>query len=429
MLLIYTQKVTPRITYAFKHICTRVLGIDIKFTSKIEEFIAYDGMKFSYGKKRLGNEMFFQNVDLLLEQGFSDVEIKVQDWDNSKCFFSVSENSDLPFDVFAASFYLLSRYEEYLPHVKDSYGRFPALESLASKEGFLDSPVIDIWIQNFSNLLFNKFPEISFSKGKYQSSSLISVSHVFNFKNKGLLRSFSGIVADLTKLKFSRIRDRFKVLLRIKKDPYNVFDDLIFLVKKHKINLKFMFQLSNFNAYDRNINHNRLNYREIIKYVADYSIVGLRLGFFAISDIEALKVEKKRFENIIHGPLQNVINTKYNLLLPEHYGFLNELEIPNDYSMGYPETIGFRAGTSLPFLFYDINLEITTPLKVHPYVFHSQVTRIYDANELQEIVLKIVKELKQVKGNMLTIFKNRDFSEYANYNFHYSLLKQIHEIQ
>lgn len=429
MLLIYTRKVTPRITYAFKHICTRVLGIDIKFTSKIEEFIAYDSMKFSYGKKRLGNEMFFQNVELLLEQGFSDVEIKVQDWGNSKCFFSVSENSDLPFDIFAASFYLLSRYEEYLPHVKDSYGRFPALESLASKEGFLDSPVIDVWIQNFSNLLSNKFPDISFSKRRYQTSSLISVSHVFNFKNKGLLRSFTGIITDLTKLKFSRISDRLKVLLRLKKDPYNVFDDLIFLVKKNKIDLKFMFQLSSFNAYDRNINHNRLNYREIIKYVADYSIVGLRLGFFAISDIEALKVEKKRFENIIHGPLQNVVNTKYNLLLPEHYGFLNELEIPNDYSMGYPETIGFRAGTSLPFLFYDINLEITTPLKVHPYVFHSQATRIYDANELQEIVLKIMKDLKQVKGNMLTIFKNRDFSEYANFNFHYSLLKQIHEIQ
>ena len=220
MLLIYTRKVTPRITYAFKHICTRVLGIDIKFTSKIEEFIAYDSMKFSYGKKRLGNEMFFQNVELLLEQGFSDVEIKVQDWGNSKCFFSVSENSDLPFDIFAASFYLLSRYEEYLPHVKDSYGRFPALESLASKEGFLDSPVIDVWIQNFSNLLSNKFPDISFSKRRYQTSSLISVSHVFNFKNKGLLRSFTGIITDLTKLKFSRISDRLKVLLRLKKDPY-----------------------------------------------------------------------------------------------------------------------------------------------------------------------------------------------------------------
>ena len=66
---------------------------------------------------------------------------------------------------------------------------------------------------------------------------------------------------------------------------------------------------------------------------------------------------------------------------------------------------------------------------MHPYVFQSQATRIYDANELQEIVLKIMKDLKRVQGNMLTIFKNRDFSEYANFNYHYSLLKQIHEIQ
>ena len=429
MLLIYTQKVTPRITYAFKHICTRVLGLDIKFTSKIEEFIVYEGMKFSYGKKRLGNELFFQNVDLLLEQGFSDVEIKVHDWEDTKCFFSVSEKSDLPFDIFAASFYLLSRYEEYLPHVKDESGRYPALESIAYKEEFLNSPVIDFWIEKFKNILITRFSEISFKKQNYNSISVISVSHVFNFKNKGFLRSLGGILVDLGNLKFSKTSDRIKVLLRLRKDPYNVFDDLIALVKKHKINLNFMFQLSNFNVYDRNINHNRLNYREIIKYVADYSNVGLRLGYFAISDIETLKVEKKRFENIIHGPLQNVINTKFNLMLPEHYGFLNELEIPNDYSMGYPETIGFRAGTSSPFLFYDINLEMTTPLRIHPYVFHSQATLVYDAISLQTIISKIVEDLKKVNGNMLTIFKSRDFSEYSNYNYQYSLLKQLHEIQ
>ncbi len=429
MLLIYTQKVTPRITYSFKHICTRVLGVDIKFTSKIEEFIAYEGMKFSYGKKRLGNELFFQSVDLLLEQGFSDVEIKVQDWEDTKCFFLASENSDLPFDIFAASFYLLSRYEEYLPHVKDEFGRFPALESLAYKEEFLNTPVIDFWIQKFRNILISRFPEISCIKQEYNSTSVISVSHVFNFKNKGLLRSLGGTFVDLVNLKFSRISDRIRVLLRIKRDPYNVFDDLISLVKNHKIKLIFMFQLSDFNAYDRNINHNRLNYREIIKYVADYSKVGLRLGYFAISDIETLKVEKKRFENIIHGPLQNVINAKFNLFLPEHYGYLNELEIPNDYSMGYPETIGFRAGTSLPFLFYDINLEITTPLRINPYVFHSQATHVYDSISLQAIISKIGADLKKVNGNMLTVFKSRDFSEYSNYKFHYSLLKQLHEIQ
>jgi len=429
MLLIYTQKLTPRITYIFKHICTRILGVEIKFTSKIEEFVAFEGMKFSYGKKRLGNELFFQNVELLLEQGFSDVDIKVEKWDDCKCLFPVSENSDLPFDIFAASFYLLSRYEEYLPHVKDKFGRFPAAESLASRKGFLNSPVIDIWILKFKKTLIFKFPEIKFRKQKFKTTSVISVSHVFNFQNKGFLRSMTGIAQDLWNFKFSRVSDRIKVQLRLKKDPYNVFDELIALVKEHKVKFIFMFQLSNFNVFDRNINHNRLNYREIIKYVADYSKVGLRLGYFAITDVEALKVEKKRFENIIHGPLQNVINSKYNLLLPENYGFLNELEIPNDYSMGYPETIGFRAGTSLPFLFYDINLEITTPLKIHPYVFHSQVTHFQDGKEIQEALEKATEKLKLVNGNLLTVFKNRDFSEYANHSLHYSILNQVHEIQ
>lgn len=87
MLLIYTQKVTPRILYTFKHICTHLLGIPIKFTSKIEEFIAHDGPKMSYGKQPMGNEFFIQKVDLLMEQGFSDFEIKVLPWEDTVCFF------------------------------------------------------------------------------------------------------------------------------------------------------------------------------------------------------------------------------------------------------------------------------------------------------------------------------------------------------
>ena len=66
MLLIYTQKITPRIIYIFKHICTHILGLEIRFTNTIEEFMAHSGMKFSYGEKRLDNEFFIKNTDLLL---------------------------------------------------------------------------------------------------------------------------------------------------------------------------------------------------------------------------------------------------------------------------------------------------------------------------------------------------------------------------
>lgn len=429
MLLIYTPKITPRIIYVFKHLCTHILGLEIKFTIKIEEFIAHEGLKFSYGKKRLGNELFVQNVDLLLEQGLSDLVIKVQEWEDTKCFFSVSENSDLPFDIFAASFYMLSRYEEYLPHVKDDFGRFPASESLAFKEGFIKQPVIDLWAYKFREILKKKFGNIEFKKRKFESISIISVSHVFNFKNKGFLRSLVGTVIDLGKFKFSRVSDRIKVITKFKKDPYNVFDELIYFIKNYKIKLVFMFQLSDYSAYDKNINYNRQNYISIIKYVADYAKVGLRLGFFAVQNIEDLKKEKKRFENIIHGPLQNVINPKYNLQLPLQYEYLNELDVPNDYSMGYPESLGFRAGTSTSFFFYDINVELTTPLSIHPYVFHSQFCRLENTEDVQDSISAMLINLKKVDGIFRGVFKNRDFSEYSNSSYYYSLLKQIHEIK
>ena len=114
MLLVYTHKLTPRVNYTFKQICTRILGIPVSFTTKVEELIAHDSLKMSYTNQPLGNEFHVRSHRLLFEQGLSDLEINVQNWKYTKCFFSAGEKSDLPFDIFAATFYLLSRYEEYL---------------------------------------------------------------------------------------------------------------------------------------------------------------------------------------------------------------------------------------------------------------------------------------------------------------------------
>lgn len=427
MLLIYTQKITPRIVYVFKHICSNILGIPIKFTTKIEEFIAHEGMKLSYGKQALGNELFIQKIELLLEQGISEVEIIVQPWGDNFCFFPVSENSALPFDIFAASFFLLSRYEEYLPHVKDEMGRFPASESVGYQEGFLQSPVVDIWSYKFKEILEERFPKLELKERKYNARAIVAVDHVFNFQNKGFLRSLIGLQRDLVQLQFQKVADRIQVLLKLKKDPLDTFEALINFHKEHKVPLLFMFQLSDFSIYDRNINYNRIPYRSIIKYVGDYSKVGLIPGHFAYENVKTLRKEKLRMENIVHMPLERVMNTNHNLNIPEFYNFLTELEIPQDYSMGYPEILGFRAGTCGPFLFYDINTESTLPLKVHPYVFNSSIAEDKNAEEMTNAVAKLIKEVKDVDGSFKAVFKNQDFSEYADYQKYYALLKQVYQ--
>lgn len=428
MLLIYTQKISPRIVYTFKHVCTNVLGISIKFTNKIEEFIAHEGMKLSYGRQALGNEFFLQQVDLLVEQGFSEVEIKMNTWDEVPCFFPVSDASALPFDIFAASFYLLSRYEEYLPHVKDEEGRFPASESLAFDEKFLHLPVIDIWALKFRGVLKNRFPTIEINTRKYKPKAVIAVEHVFTYKNKGFTRSLVGGFVGLLKLNFGKVFDRLKVVFRLSDDPLDVFEDLIGFIKQHKLRMLFLFQLSDFSIHDRNINHNRIPYRSVIKYVADYANVGLLLGYYAVRDFKTLRKEKLRMEEIVHSPLEYVMNSKYNLTLPECFTHLSELEIQNDFSMGYPSQPGFRAGTCTPFLFYDINMEITTPLILHPYMFNSTILENEDFEVLKGKIGKMIEEVKTVGGEFKAIFKNQDFSTYANKDLYYSFLKQIYEV-
>jgi hypothetical protein len=429
MLLVYTQKITPRITYVFKHVCTQILGLPVGFTSKIEEFVAHEGMKLSYGKQSLANEVFIQNVDLLLEQGMNDLEVKVQEWDGVPCFFAVGETSSVPFDIFAASFYLLSRYEEYLPHVKDKEGRFQASESLAFHEGFFEKPVIDIWAQKFRQVLSDKFPNQKFPKRQFTTQTIVAVTEAYCYKKKGIVRVVLGLLLDLIRFKPKYVLHRLQVMTKMKKDPYDIYTKVIQFLKKYRVPMKFMFQVSDFSTYDRNINHNRLELQSLIKSVADYAEVGLQPGYYANQKFAVLKEEKKRMEDIIKRPVESAINNHYNLLLPDTYNHMVELEFQKDFSMGYPEALGLRAGTCTPFLFYDLNFEITTPLLVNPYAINSEAFGKLKENEIEYKVLEIKRQISMVEGKLISVFTNKDFSEYANARRNFSILKMLNEIQ
>ncbi|MFD1063860.1 polysaccharide deacetylase family protein [Winogradskyella litorisediminis] len=412
MLLVYTHKITPRLTYAFKHICKRILGIDVGFTSKVEEFIAHDSLKMSYTKKPLSKEVFVISHSLLFEQGLSDLDIIVSDWDDTKGFFAAGEQSDLPYDIFAASFYLLSRYEEYLPHVKDDYGRFLVTESLAYKEGFLEDPIVDIWAYKLKEVLQNRFPDYEFPTRKYIVSPIIDVPSSFKFSSKGMLRNIGGAVSDLSKLKLKQFSQRILVLFGLKKDPYDTFNWII--NRQKSVNFKFtvFFLIGGYSTYDKNVSINRKKFVLLIKSVADYCNVGLKASFLSLDNIEILKKEKLKLEDITKRDLLAIRNSHSKLNLPSTYRSAIELEIAQDHTMGYIKNIGFRAGTCTPFLFYDLDYEVQTPLQINTYhcmdfallKFKSQLDKM---QYLQQFIHKI----KNVNGTFSPVFHNYTFSD------------------
>ena len=82
-----------------------------------------------------------------------------------------------------------SRYEEYLPHVKDVHGRYTAPESLAYNHGFLEKPVVDIWAYKLLAILKKKFPDYKYQERSYEYVSTIDIDNAFAYKHKNFIRS------------------------------------------------------------------------------------------------------------------------------------------------------------------------------------------------------------------------------------------------
>ena len=406
-MLIFTHKVTNRLTYTAKQIFEKILGVEMGFTTKVEEFIKHNGPKMTYSKQPLQNEFFIRSNDLLFEQGINDLEVRVSDWDGLPCFFSAGDKSTVPFDIFSASFFLLSRYEEYLPHVKDSVGRFPVKESIAYQNDFLELPVVDLWAYKLLEALKERFPDLENKEKDYRFTSIINVTTSHAYAMRGIARSIGGLLLDLGNFRFRDVLDRFSVMMRLKKDPYDNFFELVDIHKKFPIKTMFFFQFAKHSAHDKNVSTNNNKFRYLIKSVADYSIVSLSTSFISSYDKNVLREEKKQLGNLINRPI-SYARLRYNKVnVPATYRNLVETEFTDDFSMGYTHEIGFRAGTCTPFYFYDINTEVRQPIKIHPFAMHDYALVKYKGKEeVYEKMDRVYRLVKQVKGDFILVFSN-----------------------
>ncbi len=388
--------------------------------------MAHSGPKLTYTKSPLGKEFFIRNHTLLFEQGINDMTIQVKKWDDIAGFFALGEQSSIPFDIFAASFYLITRYEEYQPHVTDTNGRFGATQSLAFENGFLEKPVIDIWAYKLLEKLKEKYPDYAFPTRKYSQISTIAVTEAYAYKNKGLIRNIGGFFNDLFRFKLRSIGRRITVSLRIKEDPYNTFERILALKKQAKIKTVFFFLFSEYTTFDTNVSYANRNYRLLIKSVLDYTAFGQLFSYYTMKNTAKLNKEKKRFENLVNRPITKSKQHSNRLEMPKTYQNLVDNYITEDYSMGYDTHCGFRASTCTPFYFYDLDYEIQTPLKVFPYAVVDK-TLIQNQLTSKESYLKIKTlqhEVKKVEGVFISVFHNTTFSDMENKGWD-TLYKQI----
>ncbi|HTF05589.1 MAG TPA: hypothetical protein VK826_16295, partial [Bacteroidia bacterium] len=251
-ILVYTHKITNRNRYIFRLFFKEHLGLELEITDQLQKLEEWVGPKMSYTHAAVGEELFFFSRNLLFETGIREQNISVFDWENSKVFFAAGKSSTLPFDPFSCAFYLVSRYEEYLPHIRDQLDRFDAHSSLAWEHGFLEVPVVNIWIHLVADCLKKRFPDIAFKHQSYTFTPTIDIDNAYAYRMKGVMRSTGGYLRSLINFDFADFRMRTRVLLRLEKDPYDTYEYQLAIQKKYKFKPVYFFLLGDYGVNDKN---------------------------------------------------------------------------------------------------------------------------------------------------------------------------------
>jgi hypothetical protein len=419
MLLVYTDKITNRIKYIFSLFLKELLNVDYRLTANKDEFKVFEGVKFSYSKQPVENELFFGCVNLLFERGISNIDLTFIELDEQPAFFPVyHKESSMPFDPFAAGFYLVSRYEEYLPYRKDEYGRFTASESLAYQKNFLHKPLVNIWALIIGKKLIDKFPGFTFPGTKYQFIPTIDIDAAWAYKQKGFFRTAGGYLNAFANLNFSEIVERTKVLTGLQKDPFDTYEFQLEMQKKYGIHPIYFILFADYGLNDKNIPVQNRAFHTLIKSLADYAEVGIHPSYNSNFSIKKLKEEIDRLSKVLNREVTKSRQHFLKLQLPYTYRNLINLDISDDYSMGFAAQPGFRAGICSSFNFYDLDMDAETNLRVHPFALMEGTLRDYlnvETEQAMGYIHPLISEVKAVNGTFISLWHNESLSNYKRW--------------
>ncbi len=416
-ILIYVYRINTRVHYIFRFIF-EVLRVPFRFTTKIEEFVAYNGPKFSYTKERLAGEFHIHASGLLDEKGIKTQTFKTGSWEGLPTIFHTEQNASLPFDLISAIFYLITRYEEYLDFQSDTHNRFDYRNSIAYKMKFLHIPLIDLWIDRFKHLFEEQNPGYHFPEPLFKFRPLMAVNISHLFKHKGLIRQVGGFMDNLFQLNFKNLKHRLLYSFSRKRDPYDNFYKIIALKKKYHHSLISFFLVGSFSDYDHNLPVSRPALRKVIKTMSDYSEIGLSISYHHFDNEEMIKKEQKSLESIIHKPVTKSRFHYFKQKIPVSYRILDKLEFKDDFSCGYPQIPGFRASTSYPFPFYDLEEEFLTDLIIHPVVisdYHLNFKEKLSPEKALEKLLQTGDTIRKTGGYFQPVFHNSILSEFEEW--------------
>ena len=417
-MLLFSSHITPRLNYIVDFIGKELFGdhTPITITTDAVAFAAATGPRINYSHHdspgcftlRPAATPPHAPAALLFESGIRPIEIECFSANGQAAFFPTE--GDFPFDIFAAAFYLLSRYEEYLPHDKDEYGRYAHTASLAWREGFLDQPLINAWLKEFKTALSLHYPGLVFRYPVFKFMPTYDIDSAYSYLYKGWWRNTGAALKAVAAGRWAQVKERISVLQSRTGDPFDIYEWLDSLHLYCRMRPYYFFlAAARCKGVDRNTPRSGPGLQDLVRYHS----IGSRLGIhpsWQSGDQDSLLKDEMDWMEKVSG--QKIIRSRQHYIrftLPGTYRRLLECGIQQDFSMGYGTVNGFRASVASSFYWYDLEKEEKTTLRLFPFCFmdaNAYYEQRQTAAQAMGELLLYYHRIKKVGGLMITIWHN-----------------------
>ena len=409
-LWIYSPDISPRLEYTAGVIFSTILGINYEITSDRRKIGSSPAV--NYTGEKVKDQFVVRPCGLLGTTGIDSTRPEVSYVEDMPVLFA-AEGGSIPFDLFSAVFYMLSRYEEYLPYSPDAHGRFPGAASLAHRGGFLRMPVVEIWSRYLALELVKHYPVLTIRHNEYSVVATVDVDQPFAYRSRGFLRSMGGLVKGLAGVG-AKPADRLRTMTGEMADPYDSFGYIEEKLKAGGCDAIFFFPTGDQGEYDHNPPFRDHEYGLIIRKYDSMFGSGLHSSYRSAGRLKTLKMEAERFTAITGHHADKVRQHWLLLNMPDTYREFGEAGFRNDYTMGFHDEPGFRAGIARPFPFYDLMNETITSLTVVPFQVMDVTLRQYmhlQPAAALEVVSSLITATRRVGGLFVSIWHNTSLNE------------------
>lgn len=333
------------------------------------------------------------------------------------------ENSKLVscgIDIFASSFFMLTRWEEYVNKSRDNHNRFPANESLAFKQNFLDRPIVNEYVEMLWNMLEYLGVNQKRKKRNYQLCLTHDVDAPLKYPNwKNGIKEIAGdlIKRKNIKLAFNNLSSNIKFQLGFLKDPFDTFDYLMDVSERNKVKSHFFFMGYGLTKYD---NMYKSSDGFIINLINKIKKRGHYIGIHPTYDAYQNKIQfGKELDE-----LENNFNTKITCGR-EHF---LRFEVPTtwqtwedhgmawDSTLSYADKEGFRAGVCYEYSVFNILTRQKLNLMEKPLIAMEGSFETYQSDikpeDMERKIKFLIEKVKKYNGEFVFLWHNSSFNTY-----------------